>query len=447
MPSRSSDDAPLIAAVALIGLAFVAAVYLPDIGRGFVKDDFTWIRDARVLRAAPSQLLQSPTPGFYRPLVTATFAADEARYGLSARGYGFTNLALFLLCLAAIWALLREAGASAAAATVAVFAWAINPHGVNMALVWLSGRTSLLLTLCAALAAWAFLRRHRTLGALLLLAALLSKEEAVLLPAILAVWLMALRDQGERTRLRDAVALLVPLLLYLGLRSRTPAMTPITAPAFYRPTMDPQAVAANILQYADRAGTIFVVVGLLALLVYRTWPARIARPVMIASAAWIAGGFALTIWLPVRSSLYALFPSVGCALLLAALVDGLRAGRAHDLAPHRWLAAALASVLAFILVYRSRNDRWVEPARLSARVVRALQTNAPAAGASGIIVFEDEDREHASLRDAFGELASEAVLASLDRPFHAEVVNEARAWDGPIAARYRVTNGRVERVQ
>ena len=53
-------------------LLVIAAVYLPDIGRGFVKDDFGWIRDARVARVDLVRLVQLSHPGFYRP---------RARYG------------------------------------------------------------------------------------------------------------------------------------------------------------------------------------------------------------------------------------------------------------------------------------------------------------------------------------------------------------------------------
>jgi hypothetical protein len=49
-------------------LMVIAAVYLPDIGRGFVKDDFGWIRDARAGLSDPMDALRQP--GFFRPLVT-----------------------------------------------------------------------------------------------------------------------------------------------------------------------------------------------------------------------------------------------------------------------------------------------------------------------------------------------------------------------------------------
>ena len=53
-------------------LMVIAAVYLPDVGRGFVKDDFGWIRDARARLSDPLHALPHQ-PGFFRPLVTWSF--------------------------------------------------------------------------------------------------------------------------------------------------------------------------------------------------------------------------------------------------------------------------------------------------------------------------------------------------------------------------------------
>src|SRR5256885_13410788 len=138
---------------------FVAAVYLRDVGRGFVKDDFGWVETGRAALDSPSQALLPKTPGFYRPAVTLTFAADYLLHDGRPRGYGFTNLALYLLCICAIGALGRAMGLPVPASILAAFVWSVNPHGINMALVWISGRTSLCLTLFAVLAATAFVRR------------------------------------------------------------------------------------------------------------------------------------------------------------------------------------------------------------------------------------------------------------------------------------------------
>jgi hypothetical protein len=443
-PTRQvPDSTTLIGVAAIVMLMVIAAVYLPDIGRGFVKDDFGWIREARVARVDPARLVQPSHPGFYRPLVTATFVLDYVLYGVNARGYGFTNLALYLACIVAIWALVREAGPSPAAAAVGAFAWALNPHGINMALVWLSGRTSLLLTLCAVLSARAFLRRQRVSGSLLLFGALLAKEEATILPFMLLAWLLALRHERGRDLTFDLAATLVPLIVYTLLRVQTPALTPSTAPWFYRPTADLRLLASNVVEYLDRGATFFALIALAAAAAYRPRQFEVGRPLVVASVAWLVGGYVLTIWIPVRSSLYAVFPSVGSALLCASAVDAVRAAgcRTGD----RWLAVAMASVLAFVPAYQSRNDRWVEPARLSARTIDAIAASPPA-GARGTVVFEDEPAQFACFADAFGDFAADAVREATHRQLGAHIENGGARWIGPTAARYKLTRGRVYQV-
>ena len=70
---------------------------------------------------------------------------------------------------------------------VAAAVWAFNFHGINMGVLWLSGRTSLLVTCFALAAAIAAAARHRGWLFVATLLALLCKEEAMLLPAVLKI--------------------------------------------------------------------------------------------------------------------------------------------------------------------------------------------------------------------------------------------------------------------
>ena len=88
-------------------LLVVSCVYVRDVGRGFVKDDFGWIAAGQAAIAAPAAPLVGARMGFYRPVVDYTFALDFAVYGAEPRGYGFTNLALYGCCVMAVWALAR----------------------------------------------------------------------------------------------------------------------------------------------------------------------------------------------------------------------------------------------------------------------------------------------------------------------------------------------------
>ena len=114
--------ARFITIVGAAWLLFVAAVYLPDIGRGFVRDDFAWIARGRDALARPANSLLPDQPGFYRPLVSLTFALDHAVWNLNARGYGLTNLMLCIIDAALIVALARRLGLPTGAAVLAGYA-------------------------------------------------------------------------------------------------------------------------------------------------------------------------------------------------------------------------------------------------------------------------------------------------------------------------------------
>src|SRR5262245_33981370 len=80
----------------LVLLALFLIVYLPQTGHGFIKDDYRWIATSRVNAPGDLPALFASNVGFYRPLVSATFALDHAIWALDPFGYGITNIALLL---------------------------------------------------------------------------------------------------------------------------------------------------------------------------------------------------------------------------------------------------------------------------------------------------------------------------------------------------------------
>ena len=401
---------------ALVLLGIVAVVYGPDVGRGFVKDDFRWVLASRVRSAADLKRQFVETTGFYRPMVSLSFAANERLGGAAPKGYGLTNLALALLTAAAIAALARVLHLPAGACLFAAGVWLMNFHGINMALLWISGRTALFLTLCAVLAAIAAAKNRPAAAALLAFAAMLSKEEAVLLPAALLV-ILALAARGRwRPVVLGGIYFAAAVVGYLLLRRHSNAMTPGNAPDFYQFVFAPPAVIRNILEYADRAATLTALLLLFLLAIIRRRPALdpAERTVVTIGAAWALAGFAVTVFLPVRSSLYACFPSVGVALAGAAIASALwRAGTARQ----RRAAAAVVLILPVLLIpiYRVRNGRWVELAVLSKAVTPELQEAARLA-ADGNILIVDDRSGRVSMLNAFGFLLPDAVeLASAHR--------------------------------
>ena len=125
----------MYAAWAVLLVAFLV-IYLPDVGHGFIKDDFGWIAGSRLTTADDVRGLFEHNAGFYRPLVSASFAADYALWRFDPFAYGITNLIVVFVDAVLLFCLARKLSASREAALVAVAAWSFNFHGVNMALLW-----------------------------------------------------------------------------------------------------------------------------------------------------------------------------------------------------------------------------------------------------------------------------------------------------------------------
>ena len=430
--------------LAIAWIVFVAAVYCPDVGRGFIKDDFTWIRAAQAAAVDPALLIRQPDAGFYRPIVTLAFAYDYAVNGWKPRGYGWTNLRLYLLCAFAVGGLAFALGLSRRVALLSAFLWSVNPHGVNMAILWLSGRTALLLTLFSLLAAIAFARRWYGAAAALIACALLSKEEAVVLPFILLTW--AWIERRERPSWPAVAAVCVPLVCYMCLRSLTPAMTPATAPSFYRFTADPLSVMRNAGEYLDRSATLALAAVLLAMLVHRKWPTMGAsRGVVAMMAVWFLGMFAITIWLPVRSSLYAVCPSIAAAIVGALLIESTRRSPVRRSLAFEPVLAVL--LVASIPIYQMRDDLRVEAARVSQRTLTEIEHDLPVLARSGALVLHD-DRDAVFL-EAFGDLAAEALRTRFGRDWDARIERTAAvspdAAPGGVIAQYWIRRGTIAR--
>lgn len=446
--------------IAVAWILFVAAVYLPDIGRGFVKDDFGWVEQGRAALARPIDGLFSAPPGFYRPLVTFSFSLDYALHGDRPRMYGFTNLALYLACVVSVCVLLRALSFTFSVAASGALAWAANPHGINMAVVWISGRTSLCLTLAAVLSAIACVRRRYGWMSIFLGCALAAKEEAVALPLILLTWhaLLVREDEGRRFPPQLLIAIAAPAALYVACRAHTDAFTPFSAPHYYQFAFAPTVVARNMAEYADRAATSSVLTVAIAALACGCWP-RIQADRMrhvVAAVVWVVGGYSLTVFLPVRSSLYAVFPSVGAAVACAAFLDGVIASnRRRPSAPLHVAVALAIALLAVIPVYRARNGRYVEPARFSERALRTFSGDATLGDRHGTILLHDGGDPTSSFVGAFGTFATDAVRLRMGGDVTIWIDPPPGDWGlaglrpprpGDVVAEYAVENGRIFRV-
>jgi hypothetical protein len=128
-------------------------------------------------------------------------------------------------------------------------------------------------------------------------------------------------------------------------------------------------------------------------------------------SVWLIGGFAATIWLPVRSSLYAVFPSVGLALAAGAL---LTAAVRHTNPQRAWRMAIAGVILPFLLlpIYWQRNVRWTELRNLSAATIAAIRSHD--VPGQRLVVLEDDLSTRANFRHVFGGQLPEAAAWLFD---------------------------------
>jgi hypothetical protein len=407
------------------GLAVVSAIllmsYLPDLGRGFVKDDFSWIAGSRVDAGDTHLEILRRHNGFYRPLVSLSFAVNEAVFGLKAYGYGLTNLLLVIVGMLGIFALGVSLRMPRPTAAIAGGLWALNPHGIGGSILWISGRTSLMLVAFAVVGAAAFVRGRRWAATALVLLAMLCKEEATLVPIILGVWSGWADEAPSRWSLSRSLRRSWPLatawIVYFGLRLQTTAYLPWSAPSFYRPTFRLGTLVRNVLEYADRAATLDLAAVVLLVLLLQRWPRPDPKEwgLVARGVVWLVGGYGLTVFLPVRSSLYALLPAVGAALVAATLLGCL--WRTASPRQRSWsLAGALILLLALVPLYRARNVRLVRLAELSARALNAVGEERAALVEGKALVLHDDLRGRANLREAFGTLVQDAVRLETGLP-------------------------------
>jgi len=191
---------PLVAA-SLTALA-TAAVHGRCVAFGFTGlDDRDLVVDDAQFLAAPGSVLRAfsraymhevdPSHGYYRPIVTASFALD-ARWSSASHPWGYhaTNVALHAAASVLFLALLRELAMGAWPALAGAIAFAVHP-ALASAVAWIPGRNDSLLAVFA-LAAWLAFARDaarpsvgwRTAHLAAFALALLTKETAAVVPLV-----------------------------------------------------------------------------------------------------------------------------------------------------------------------------------------------------------------------------------------------------------------------
>ena len=443
-------------AAACVPFAVFLGVSLVAAGHGLMLDDYAWILQSRVRSAADVFGLFTQDNGFYRPIVALTFAMNEAMFGAWPLGYGLTNVLLALGCAASIAALGRSLGLTRGGSAMMAALWLLNFHGMRTAVLWVSGRTALVVILASTLSALAVVR-GRTIFALLALAVgLFAKEEAVLLPGILLIWILVLRRRPGVTPVNPwtwTAGAAVVVLGYALARGTTNAMTPATAPEWYQLTFGVGRLYRNGYIYLDQVATAAVAVTLVALvLLGRPRPLfdRDTSQILALAASWVAGTFGLTIWLMPRSDLYVCLPSVGVCLAAAYLCQ--RSWQQSTVARQR-----LALVAVLVLVPLTAPVHYLRTTKRSAiqsfaRVILSeLHAQTADLPADSLVVLTDDEQARArnepNLEDAFASAIHPAYELVAGRRLRFRIEPPVDGNSEAAAREFALVDGHLRRTQ
>lgn len=403
----------------LVILVAVAA-YAATLGYDFVWDDTLLIQQSWRLhhwRELPSLLVShfwaevGEASHYYRPLITLTFFLDMQVWGPRPFGFHLTNVLAHVAVTLAVLAVARRAVGDGLAAAICALAFALHPvHAESVSFI--SGRTDVIATLFFLLALLAYDRSRDhgrwlpvacSLGAYLL--ALLAKEVAITLPAILLLWDRLvrgdLRDRGALWRAAPRYAAYGAVTgLYVALRvfalgglvdSSTGAWGPLLTRTLTAIKIAGWYAWITIVPYP--ASAFHAISPDPAPPGFTWWLAAAGLAVVSGAAAWAvrrapAAGFgALWFWitlapsvavnlLPLPSSIMAerflYLPTVGFCLVLGWIASRLLGpvvlGRAGQVRPVPALGLA-AVLLAYGVLTLWRNEDWRDEYRLYSHMV------------------------------------------------------------------------------
>ena len=195
-------------------LALVVVAYSPTLGGDFYFDDFALFSDPAVIRAdGPAFLLGLDRT---RPLTYFTLWANYQAGGLEPFGYHLVNVAVFVLaCFLAGDLFPRLIGPRGGAIAAAIFCL----HPLQTEAVGYSYGRAGVLSLLFCLVAWRLWIAGRLRGAgVVFVAAVLSKEDAVVFPVFLAGYELIFRraSQADWQRFRGPLLAMLAVSMLAG---------------------------------------------------------------------------------------------------------------------------------------------------------------------------------------------------------------------------------------
>src|SRR5262245_13020845 len=306
----------------IVLVLLVTAMYAPFLGGGWLTDDFVHVE--RLERATVTDILTRPDPfGFYRPIPHASLLLDLSASGPRPWALRFTNLLLHVAVVCAAYWLATMLLGEGTGAFLATLAFVLTPKAHPVAVLWVSARPEIVMTLMALLTVIFWIRWDRSgnlrwlaAAGMTCLLAVMSKESAVLLPLILLVTPSgSVTSISRRIAAVGAIALMVAVALMI--RAQAGAITLAITDPHYNLTTPLRRWMRNGRNYFQRILpsplAMLAIAGIPALLVRGgqsvEWPAgRVLRAFSVFAAVWFVAFILPVVPIAGRSELYLYFP-------------------------------------------------------------------------------------------------------------------------------------------
>ncbi|MEQ1575992.1 MAG: hypothetical protein ABL993_17295 [Vicinamibacterales bacterium] len=404
----------------LVALLAVLAAYVPFTGGGLMTDDFLHVAHISRLPSPGAVFTKPDAFGFFRPVTQLSLWLDAALVGASPEAERLMNVALHG---GVLWAAYYVATLvlTPTGAMVATLAFALTPKAHPIAVLWISARSEILMALWSLLATSFWIRWTRQGGGWRFagaiagyVLALLSKETAVLLPA---VWLFAPGPALPARKRWAAVGWMgAAAAVVLAWRTFTGALMPSSADPHYTLFASVDRWERNAQNYFWRAAP-----APLALWFGVGVPAMFARAIGgLDSVAWSLLGFSAA-WtavllvpvLPIvaRSELYLYLPTFGLCLIAGHVV-----GQALDRAPtsRTWRVGLVLCTIGLGGYQVSISAAIHRDLVFSRQLVSALAASPEIQNAGGSLVIIPADTTTAQyLRDTVGGYLNAVVPQSV----------------------------------
>jgi hypothetical protein len=316
-------------------------------GRGFIHDDFVHLHSV-AYHSMWHGLTHANGGPFYTPITWLTFKLDWVLWGKNPFLMAAGNLLLHIANITLLYAFAFKLWSSRAAARWTALGFALLFPANTWAVMWISARAHLIVTLFYLAAMLATLRlsraeshRKSAVVTVVLFATLsaFSKESGVTAPVAIAITLIYVRLSHGRNILPPATvvglfgSLIATLAAYALVRGRSEAI-PITFSAndwySYAPSL--KVLLENLFRYGWRT---YGLLGIMACAIALSQIIRGRRPRFdsftmndaLLSAALFATAIAPFILLRGRSGIYTYLPGTAAALLLGAAARAFTEGR------------------------------------------------------------------------------------------------------------------------